>query len=136
MKNYELGRVYADGQIIIEQGETGDCMYVIQEGQVEVLVKQGGGDRAIAVLGQGDFFGEMAVFDRKVRMATVRPVGSARVLTVDKKNLMRRIHEDPALVYRMLLEMSQRIRDLSAEVSRLDQEIKLYGMVDDGGKNV
>ncbi len=136
MENVGLGRIYTEGQNIIEQGETGNCMYVIQEGQVEVIVQHSEGVRAIAVLGQGDFFGEMAIFDREVRMATVRPLGKARVLTVDKQNLMRRIHEDPALVYRMLLEMSQRIRNLNAEVSRLDQEIKRYGMVDDGGKNV
>jgi len=123
METNGLGRVFEDGQIIIQQGELGDCMYVVQAGLVEVIVTQDGSERIMAILGQGEFFGEMALFDRAVRMATVRALGEARVLTVDKRNLMRRIHEDPSLVYRMLLEMSQRIRDLSAEVSRLDQEL-------------
>lgn len=128
METNGLGRVFEDGQIIIQQGELGDCMYVVQAGLVEVIVTQDGSERIMAILGQGEFFGEMALFDRAVRMATVRALGEARVLTVDKRNLMRRIHEDPSLVFRMLLEMSGRIRDLSAEVTRLDQELtKQYG---------
>lgn len=123
MENNGLGRVFKDGQSIIQQGDIGDCMYVVQDGLVEVVVNQGGSERVIAILGPGEFFGEMALFDRAVRMATVRPLDEARVLTVDKQNLMRRIHEDPSLVYRMLLKMSQRIRDLSAEVAHLDQEL-------------
>lgn len=128
METNGLGRVFEDGQIIIQQGELGDCMYVVQAGLVEVIVTQDGSERIMAILGQGEFFGEMALCDRAVRMATVRGLGEARVLTVDKRNLMRRIHEDPSLVFRMLLEMSGRIRDLSAEVTRLDQELtKQYG---------
>lgn len=123
MESNGLGRVIDDGQTIIQQGDTGDCMFVVQEGLVEVVVNQDGSERVMAILGPGEFFGEMALFDRAVRMATVRALGQARVLTVDKRNLMRRIHEDPSLVYRMLLEMSQRIRDLSAEVARIDQEL-------------
>lgn len=123
MKNEGLGRTFQDGQAIIQQGEMGDCMYVIQEGLVEVVVSQDGKERVLAVLGQGQFFGEMALFDREIRMATVRALGEARVLSVDKRNLMRRIHEDPSLVYRMLLEMSHRIRELSDEIARLDQKL-------------
>lgn len=123
MENNGLGQAFQDGQIIIRQGDLGECMYVIQAGFVEVIVNRDGSERVMAILGQGEFFGEMALFDREVRMATVRALGEAQVLSVDKRNLMRRIHEDPSLVYRMLLEMSQRIRDLSAEVVRLDQEL-------------
>jgi CRP-like cAMP-binding protein len=94
-------------------------MYVIQEGQVEVLIEEGGQEIRLAVRGEGDFFGEMALFDRDVRSATVRALGQARILTIDKKNFMRRIHEDPALAFRIVEQMSQRIRVLDAEVARL-----------------
>jgi CRP-like cAMP-binding protein len=98
-------------------------MYVVQAGLVEVIVSRDSNTRVMAVLGPGEFFGEMALFDRDVRMATVRALGQARVLSVDRRNLMRRIHEDPSLAYRMLLKMSQRIRDLSTEVARLDEDL-------------
>lgn len=111
-----LGKVYQDGEVIIRQGDIGDCMFVIQEGQVEVIVEQNGRDPRLIVRGPGEFFGEMAIFEREVRMATVRALGQARVLTVDKKNFMRRMHEDPSLAYRLVQTMSQRIRELSAEM--------------------
>ncbi|MFQ5857941.1 MAG: cyclic nucleotide-binding domain-containing protein [Anaerolineae bacterium] len=114
-----LGRVYQDGEIIIRQGEVGDCMYVIQEGQVEVIAEKDGEEVRLAVRGAGEFVGEMAIFEREVRSATVRALGQARVLTVDKKNFLRRIHEDPSLAFRMVQTMSRRIRELSEEVARL-----------------
>jgi CRP/FNR family cyclic AMP-dependent transcriptional regulator len=117
-KTGALGKVYGDGEVIVRQGEVGDCMYVIQEGQVEVVAEQNGEEVRLAVRDAGEFFGEMAIFEREVRLATVRALGQARVLTIDKKNFLRRIHEDPSLAYRLVQTMSRRIRELSAEVAQ------------------
>jgi hypothetical protein len=116
-KTGELGKVYQDGEVIIRQGEIGDCMFVIQEGQVEIILEQNGQDPHPIVRGPGEFFGEMAIFEREVRMATVRALGQARILTVDKKNFIRRMHQDPSLAYRLVQTMSRRIRELSAETA-------------------
>ena len=118
-----LGKLYQDGEIIIRQGEVGHCMYVIQEGKVEVLIESDGKEIQVAVREQGDFIGEMAIFERDVRSATVRAVGSARVLTIDKKNFLRRISEDPSLAFRMVESMSHRIRELSNENAQLKGDI-------------
>ena len=114
-----LGKAYTDGQIIIHQGEMGDCMYVIQEGEVEVLQVTNGHEIHLAQLKAGDFFGEMAIFEREVRSATVRALGSVRILTIDQKNFLRRIHQDPSLAYRMVQVMSHRIREMNKEITRL-----------------
>jgi CRP/FNR family cyclic AMP-dependent transcriptional regulator len=114
-----LGRVYQDGEPIVRQGEVGDCMYVIQEGRVEVVVEEGDKEVRLMVLDTGDLFGEMAIVEREVRMATVRALGQVRVLTIDQKNFLRRIHEDPSLAWRVVQTMSHRIRELAAEVARL-----------------
>lgn len=120
MKNTgALGRVYKDGEVIVRQGEVGDCMFVIQEGQVEVIAEDGGKELRLNVLEAGDFFGEMAIVEREVRMATVRALGAVRVLTVDKKNFLGRIHKDPSLAYGVVQTLSRRIRELDAEVARL-----------------
>jgi CRP-like cAMP-binding protein len=119
MKTRGLGKVYQDGQDLIHQGEVGDCMYVIQKGQVEVLAEKDGGEVQLAVLGEGEIFGEMAVFEREVRSATVRALGEVRALTVDKKNFLRRIQEDPSLAFRLMQTMSRRIRELNNEITRL-----------------
>jgi CRP-like cAMP-binding protein len=114
-----LGRVYNDGEVIIRQGEAGECMYVVQEGEVEVYTERDGEEVSLAIRKAGELIGEMAIFDREVRSASVRARGEARVLTLDKKNFLRRINEDPSLAFRIVQAMSGRIRELSEEVARL-----------------
>ena len=111
-----LGKTYKDTEIIIKQGEPGDCMYVIQDGLVEIVKETDRGEVQLALRGEGEFFGEMAIFEREVRSATVRALGEARILTIDKKNFLQRIHEDPSLAFHLVQIMSSRIRDLSTEV--------------------
>jgi CRP-like cAMP-binding protein len=114
-----LGKIYKDGEEIIRQGKLGDSMFVVQGGRVEVLQHcENGGEQHLAYLEAGDFFGEMAVFEKEVRSATVRAAGEARVLKVDKKALLTRIREDPLLAVNLLKTMSHRIRDLNREISR------------------
>jgi len=114
-----VGRVYQSGEVIVRQGEVGNCMYVIQSGKAEVVEEMDGQAVALAVLGESDFFGEMALFEDQVRSATVRALGTVRVLTVDKKILLRRIQQDPALAFRILEHMCSRIRKLDCELARI-----------------
>lgn len=119
METGALGKLYHDGEAIVREGEAGDCMYVVQAGQVEVIQGKENKEVRLAVLNEGDFFGEMAIFEREVRSATVRAIGEVRVLTVEKKNFLRRIHEDPSLAYQIVQTMSHRIRELNAELVRI-----------------
>ncbi len=119
METGALGKLYHDGEVIVREGDTGDCMYVIQEGEVEVLHGKENREVRLAVLKEGDFFGEMAIFEHEVRSATVRAIGEVRVLTVEKKNFLRRIHEDPSLAYHIVQTMSHRIRELNSELVRV-----------------
>ena len=114
-----LGRVYRDGEAIVREGEFGDSMYVIQAGRVEVVRGEAGKEVRLAVLDEGEFFGEMAIVEREVRSATVRALGEVRALTIDKRTFLRRIHEDPSLAYRILQKLSHRVRELGDEVARL-----------------
>ena len=113
----ELGKVFSDGEAIIRQGEVGNEMYVVQSGKVEVLLESGKNQERVSVLKSREFFGEMALFDKETRSATVRALGEARVLTIDKRTLLKRISEDPLLAYNMLRAMSARVRDLNREVA-------------------
>lgn len=117
-----LGRDYEDGEVIVRQGDVGDSMFVIQEGQVEVLNESDGREVRLRIAGEGEFMGEMAIFERVNRSATLRAMGRVRVLTIDKKNFLRRVHEDPSLAFRIVKTMSSRIRELSDEIARLSHE--------------
>jgi CRP/FNR family cyclic AMP-dependent transcriptional regulator len=119
MRRGDLGTTYRDGDEIVREGEDGSCMFVIQAGKVEVVHGANGDVQRLAVLGEGDFFGEMALFGEAQRSATVRALGEARVLKVDKRTLLRRIHEDPLLALTLLESLSARIRRLNDQVTRL-----------------
>ena len=111
MKNKKLGQRYKDGELIIKQGTKGNCLYVIQEGMVEVIKETPEGDVKVAELAETEFFGEMGLFEENVRSCTVRALGDAKVLTIDKRNLYKSIHQDSSLAYRLLEKMSNRLRE-------------------------
>lgn len=131
MSEGALGTEYGDGEVICRQGEPGDRMYVVQAGRALVVHEANGREVQLTELSAGDVFGEMAIFDRKPRSATVRAKGPARVLTLDKRAFLRGVHEDPSLAYRILREMSQRVRRLTEEVSRLKQSPAARAMTPD-----
>lgn len=113
----ELGKIFNDGEVIVQQGDVGEQMFVVQAGKVEVVLESKGTQERVSVLESRDFFGEMALFDKELRSATVRALGEARVLTIDKRTLLKRISEDPLLAYNLLRAMSSRVRDLNNQVS-------------------
>jgi len=120
-----LGKIYGDGELIIRQGEVGDCMFAILEGRVEIVQETRGGDVRVAIMDKGDIFGEIAIFENEVRSATVRALGEARLLTIDKRTFLTRVQEDPSLAFKLVRTMCRRIRELSAELAVLRREAAL-----------
>jgi CRP/FNR family transcriptional regulator len=120
--NNLLGKVYQDGEVIFRKGDAGDSMFIIQEGQVEVLDELEGQEVRLAVSGAGEVIGEMAIFEQQTRSATVRALGNARVLTIDEKTFLRYVHQDPSLAYQLLKMMSNRVRRLSIEKTHLKMD--------------
>lgn len=118
MTSNSLGHLYKDGEIIIKQGTVGDSFYVIQEGQVEVVDESGGKEVVLAVLKDPDFFGEMGLFEKDVRSCTIRAKGDAKVLTMDKKSLYKKIQQDPTIAFRLLEKMSSRLREANRHFSQ------------------
>jgi CRP/FNR family cyclic AMP-dependent transcriptional regulator len=118
----DLGKVYHDGEVLVRQGDRGDCMYVIQEGQAEIFMEREGKEILLRTAQAGEVIGEMALFERVVRSASVRAKGDMRALTVDKRNFLKRINEDPSLAFRLVKLMSKKIREMSDEVARLRSE--------------
>ena len=120
----DLGHLYHDGEVITQQGDVGNTMFVVQQGEVQISVRTEHEELVLSVLERGDVFGEMALFTHSERSATARALGDARVLTVDKRKFMKRVHQDPSLAYRILRKMSERIQRLNRQVVELRSELE------------
>lgn len=116
MKKKTLGHLYKDGEIVIKQGASGNCLYVIQEGKVEVIKEDGEKQIKVAELGESEFFGEMGLFEKDVRSCTVKALGDAKIMTIDKRNFYQSIHKDSTLAYRLLEKMSNRLREVNKKI--------------------
>jgi F420-non-reducing hydrogenase small subunit len=109
-KDVELfGTIYKRGEIIVSQGDRGDTMYIIQSGAVEVRQRQGDKDVVLALLEQGDFFGEMALLDDEPRSATVTALRRTRLLALSRSSLLVRLRQDPGVALHLLKTLSHRI---------------------------
>ena len=118
-------QVYQDGDVIVREGYKGSEMYIIQSGAVTVTKKTKKGEITLATLSRGDFFGEMALFERARRSATVRAVGDTRVLVLHAGNFLYRLRQDPTFVFEMIQKMSKRIRRLNEEIAHISDRAKL-----------
>ena len=114
-----LGRWYKDSEIICRQGELGDCMYFVQEGEVELMRREGSCEFCLGVLRAGDFWGEAGLLQRDhLRTATARAIGDASILSVEKRMFLSRIQEDPSFVLKVMRKMSRRIQELETALVR------------------
>ncbi len=124
METGALGRPYEAGDLIFRQGEQSECMYIIQEGRVEVFLEEDGKEVSLTLYREGDFLGELALFFKEVHSTSARSLGDSRVLTVDKKNFMRRIQEDPTIAFRLVQNLTHRVKELSEEISVLNRAVQ------------
>lgn len=107
-----MGRKYNEGTVIYQQGDRGDCMYVIQSGSIEMIHRHGDQEYCVATLGKGDFFSVSALFDEETRRFTMRVLEESYVFKMERNGLRSRLHEDPSMAFRLIQRMSARLRDL------------------------
>ena len=125
LETNSLGTAYSDGQDIIKQGTTGNCLYVIQKGKVQVIKEANGKEIKVAELHEKDFFGEMGLFEKDVRSCTIRSVGQSTILTIDKKSFYKIIQNDPSIAFNLLEKMSQRLRKTTEDLNKLSNTINI-----------
>jgi len=99
-------------------------MYIVLTGKVKVIKEKDGVETILATLEEGEFFGEMSLFDNNPRSATVKALGNIKLLEINQKNFLKKISRDPSLAFRMLEKMSQRIRKTDDKILSCTVEIK------------
>ena len=115
---------YADGEVVVREGEYGREMFIIQEGSVDVLKMVDGQELTLATLERGSFFGEMSLLEGMPRHATVRARGPVRLVIVEPGSLLLKFRRDPTFAFEMLQQMSRRVRGLDDRLVSLMQELE------------
>lgn len=107
-------RTFAAGQVIFRAGDNGDGFYVVESGRVRISAMLAGNEpRVLATIGPGDSFGEMAVLDDAPRSATAEAEVETRTLFVGREKFVQRLAGRPALVLKLIRELSARMRALN-----------------------
>lgn len=102
---------YAAGEVIFRQGDLGTDMYIIHEGQVEIVTGDGERENVVAVLEKGDFFGEMSLLDEQPRSATARAATDVRLLTIDGTTFGKMLRDNTEIAVRMMRKLARRLRE-------------------------
>lgn len=104
-------KFYLAGEIIFAEGAPGDLMFVILEGEVEILkAAQAGSAKVLSVLGKGEFFGEMALLDDRPRSASAVAKTDAKLLGMNDAVLDTYIQSNPEFAGKMIRNLVQRLR--------------------------
>jgi CRP/FNR family cyclic AMP-dependent transcriptional regulator len=95
------------GKELIREQEPGRQFFILLEGEVEVRRR----GRKVAVLGPGDFFGEVALVSDRLTSATVTTLGSARIVVITRTAFGRLLRDAPQLQLRVLEAVAKRLPD-------------------------
>jgi CRP-like cAMP-binding protein len=114
-----IGRDFSAGDVLFREGDEGQEMFVIQGGRVQVTKRVGETDRPIAVLGRGEFLGEMAILNNKPRSATATVLDDATCLVIDGRTLQTMIASNAEIAVRLIKKLASRLDAADALVEIL-----------------
>jgi EAL domain-containing protein (putative c-di-GMP-specific phosphodiesterase class I) len=108
--------VFPPGTPVFREGEPGDCAYVIERGRVEISALRGGRPVRLALLGERELFGEMALVDNRVRSATATAVEETEVVVVPRERIREETRRADPLLHLLLRVTLDRLRQTSSRV--------------------
>ena len=115
------------GETLFKTGEPGESLYIVRDGEVELFIRDTAGQKILlAIAGNGEVFGELALLDRGPRTATAMALTDTELLELDREDLLLLFHKSPTAALRLLAAMSQMTRKadelLRTRVSRNPNE--------------
>jgi len=110
--------VFEEGQAIFQQGDEGSSLFIIEEGAVEIAYGEGKGKVVLATLFNGQYFGELSLFDGSPRSATATALKHSELIRLDRADLVDFVNKNPAAALRIISEMGERLRQTNELMSR------------------
>ena len=101
---------YPAGRAVLMEDSWGNAVYFVVSGWVKVRRTVGEDSVAVALLGRGDFFGEMAILDESPRSTDVIALSTVKLLSIARERFIQILFKDPQLHHRMLQMMVRRLR--------------------------
>lgn len=126
--DHELARVsaaardrsYPKNSVILFEDDPGDALFVVVAGQVKVvLIGEDGREVILAVLGDGDFFGEMSLIDDEPRSAHVIAMEDSSLLVLRREDFQTALEEHPRIAVGLLRALSRRLRRADDKIGAL-----------------
>jgi CRP-like cAMP-binding protein len=108
----EDAQEFPAGAVIFKSGDDGSTMYVVVEGEVDVLV----GDVLAEVVSPGGIFGEMALIDKTARSATAVAKTNCRVVAIDERRFNFMVGQTPFFALQVMSVMAERLRRANARL--------------------
>lgn len=106
-------KIFKAGDVILRQGEHGECAYVIEQGQVEILIEKTNGlIHRVGTRGPGTVIGEMAIVDDEPRVATVKAVEDCTLLEISRGDFNRRLKSADPVIQMIAQIILTRYRDM------------------------
>lgn len=113
-----IERRYPKNSIIVEEGLTGDYMYIIRTGRVKVTkASDDGREKIMDFLESGAFFGEMALLDHAPRSASVRTLEPAVLAALSRRDFLSLLRNSPDLALSLIQELTRRLRDTDEQAT-------------------
>ena len=121
--------------IVVQEGEPGDAMYIILDGSVKISYYTADGQEVVlSILSNGSFFGEMALLDSQPRSATVTTMENTRLGQIRRRDMEHLLMAKPAITLKLLSEVVSRLRRTSQvleRISTMDVPHRLYDFLCD-----
>jgi CRP-like cAMP-binding protein len=87
------------GEVLFKEGDPGDEMYLIRSGKIKIVKDLEGNKKTLAVIGEGEFFGEMALLDKSPRSAAAIAETDAKLIIVDRDAFLSSVNKNPFIKY-------------------------------------
>ncbi|NDE71807.1 MAG: Crp/Fnr family transcriptional regulator [Actinobacteria bacterium] len=108
------------GQSLFKEGDDGDNLYVIASGKIKLGTKsQDGRENLLMILGSGDMFGELSLFDSGPRTATATAVTDSKLLSLGQNKVIPWVREHPEVSLQLLSRLASRLRRTNEVVGDL-----------------
>ena len=104
-----FGKTCEVGEVLFREGEPGQHMFVLQSGAIRITKVGRGGEKTLAVLGPGEFFGEMSILNAKPRNATAVVEARARVLVIDARTFEQMVIGNAEIAVRLIKKLARRL---------------------------